>query len=344
MKAAVLTGLKKIEIADIPPPIIQNDTDVLLKIEMAGVCGSDIHYYETGRIGSQVIKYPFVVGHECAATVMRTGKNVIRVKTGDRVAVEAAVCCHQCDQCKSGRENTCRNLKFLGCPGQLSGCFCEYIVMPEDCCFAIDNDMSFEKAVMCEPLAIGLYAVQRANLTTNSSIAVLGAGPIGLSCVLAAKNNGINRFYITEKIEERIKLAQNTSPAWIGNPLEQNVVQEIIKFEPNGVDFVFECAGQQETIDQAVEILKPGGKLMLIGIPRQACITLSADLIRRKEITLINVRRQNNFTKKCVDLVQSGQIKPDFMVTHRFKLEDIKEVFEIVSGYCDGVLKALIEI
>lgn len=343
MKAAVLAGLRQIEITNVPEPVINSDTDVLLKIEMAGVCGSDVHYYETGHIGSQVIEYPFIVGHECAATVEQVGKSVNRVKVGRRIAVEAAISCHECDQCKAGRENTCRNLKFLGCPGQIAGCLCEYIVMPQECCYPINDSMSFEKAVLCEPLAIGVYAVQQADIAKQSDIAILGAGPIGLSCILAAKAQGVNRFYVTEKIPERIETARTTGAEWVGNPKTENIIEQILKRQPEGLDVVFECAGQQETIDEAVEILRPGGKLMLIGIPGEDRVSFIIDKIRRKEITLINVRRQNKCTGKCVELVQSNQINPDFMVTHRFTLDQTQDAFELVAGYRDGVVKAMIE-
>jgi threonine dehydrogenase-like Zn-dependent dehydrogenase len=197
---------------------------------------------------------------------------------------------------------------------------------------------------LCEPLAIGVYAVQQASLNGKSSIAVLGAGPIGLSCILAAKAQGVTRFYVTEKIPERVEVARTTGANWVGDPNNENVVEQILRLEPNGIDVVFECAGQQETLDQAIEILKPGGRLMLIGIPREDKISFVIDKMRRKEITLINVRRQNDCTQKCIELVQNGEISPDFMVTHRFSLDEVQKAFELVAGYRDGVVKAMIEL
>src|SRR4030042_6278606 len=131
MKAMLLTDIRRMELADVPEPKIKKGTGVLLKIEMVGVCGSDVHYYETGRIGSQIVEYPFIVGHECTATVKAVGRIVSRVRAGDRVVVDPAIACNKCDQCRVGRRNTCRNLRFLGCPGQASGCLCEYIVMSQ---------------------------------------------------------------------------------------------------------------------------------------------------------------------------------------------------------------------
>jgi L-iditol 2-dehydrogenase len=344
VKAIVLTGIRQMEMANVPEPTIKKDDEVLLKVEVVGVCGSDVHYYETGRIGSQIVEYPFVVGHECAATVKAVGRAVTRVKVGDGVVIEPAIACNNCDQCKRGRKNTCRNLKFLGCPGQAGGCLCEYIVMPEDCCFPIDDKITFEQGVLCEPLAIGVYAVKQACLSENTAIAILGAGPIGLSCLVSARAENVNVCYVTEKIAERVEAAKKNGATWVGNPNKKDIVKEILRLEPAGVDVVFECAGQQETIDQAVELLKPGGKLMLVGIPRLERISFIIDKIRRKEITIVNVRRQNDCTQMAIDLIAAGEINADFMITHRFKLEQTQQAFDMVAEYRDGVIKALIEL
>lgn len=344
MKAVALADIRQMEIIDRPDPIIESGNDVLLKIEMVGICGSDVHYYETGNIGTQIIKYPFVVGHECAATVKAIGKNVTRVKEGDRVVVDPAIVCHNCDQCKAGRENTCRNIKFLGCPGQIEGCLCEYLIMPQDCCYPVTDDFSLATCVMCEPLAIGYYCIQQANLREDVDIAILGAGPIGLSCLLSAKTKQINACYVTDKIDCRVEAAQQAGAAWSGNPDKTNIVEAILTQQPAGMDAVFECAGQQETLDQALEILKPGGKLIMVGIPRQDRVSFIIDKMRRKEITLINIRRQNGCTQKCIDLIAEGKINTDFMHTHSFKLADTSKAFEMVAKYDDGVIKAMIEI
>jgi L-iditol 2-dehydrogenase len=343
MKAVVLTGIRQMELTDVPEPTIKKDDDVLLKIEKAGVCGSDVHYYETGRIGSQVVKYPFIVGHECTATVKAVGRKVSHVKVDQQVVVEPAVSCHNCDQCKRGRENTCFNLRFLGTPGQGNGCLCEYIIMPEENCFPINGVITLEQGVLCEPLAIAVYSVRQSGMPANADAAILGAGPIGLSCLISAKAENAKGCYVTEKIPERIQAAKNAGAAWVGNPDKQDVVKEILQQRPLGMDVVFECAGQQETIDQSVEMLKPGGKLMLVGIPRVERISFAIDKIRRKEVSIINVRRQNKCTQHAIDLVASGKASVDFMITHRFKLEQTQDAFDMVAAYRDGVVKALIE-
>jgi L-iditol 2-dehydrogenase len=343
MKAAVLTGIRQMEVREVPDPKITKNTDVLLKIEKVGVCGSDVHYFETGRIGSQVVKFPYIVGHECAATVAAVGRGVTRVKVGEQVVVEPAVSCHECDQCRRGRENTCFKLRFLGTPGQGDGCLSEFLVMPEECCFPIGGKITIEQGVLCEPLAIAVYAVKQSRVPRGADVAILGAGPIGLSCMVSARAEGVGACYLTEKIEERVKVARKGGATWVGNPLKEDVVAAILKHRPLGLDVVYECAGQQETIDQGIDLLRAGGTLMLIGIPREDRVSFSIDKIRRKEITILNVRRQNGCTQAAIDLQASGKVDANFMVTHRFPLERVQEAFELVAGYRDGAVKALIE-
>lgn len=344
MKAMTLTGIRQMELVDVPDPVISSDTDVLLKMERVGVCGSDVHYYTTGRIGSQVVTYPFTVGHECSATVAAVGSKVTRVKSGDRVAVDPATACHQCDQCLQGRENTCRKLRFLGCPGQAEGCLSEYIVMPQDSLYRLPKTVSLNQAVLAEPLSIGVYAARHASLSDSSHIAVLGAGPIGLSALLAARAEGIAGAYATDKIDERVEIARDHGAIYAGNPDRTDVVAEILERHPAGMDAVFECAGEQDAIDQCIELLKPGGRLMLIGIPRVERISFIIDQIRRKEIIIINVRRQNECVQSAIDLLASGRIDADFMITHRFKFAETQAAFDLVDTYSDGVVKAMIEL
>jgi len=341
MKAVKLAGIGEIAVSEAAEPVIKEDGQVLLKIDAVGVCGSDVHYYKQGGIGSEAVKYPFIVGHECAATVKDVGRAVTRLEVGDRVVVEPAISCNDCDQCTKGRKNTCRNLKFLGCPGQIEGCLCEYIVMPEENCFKCEK-LSAAQAVLCEPLAIAIYAVERAKVSKDSDVAILGAGPIGLS-VLLCSGLKTEKIYVTDRVRERIEAAKNNGALWAGNPDREDIVKEILKLKPEGVDVVFECAGQQQTISQAIELLKPGGKLMLIGIPQEERIHLDIHKMRRKEITIINVRRQNNCTQKAIDLISKGRVNIDFMLTHRFRPEQAADAFEMVAGYSDGVIKAIIE-
>jgi L-iditol 2-dehydrogenase len=344
MLAQVLTGIRQMELRDVAKPVIEKDTDVLLKVEWVGVCGSDVHYYETGRIGSQIVEYPWVVGHECTAIVEEVGSKVATVKVGDKVVVDPAISCHECDQCGAGRENTCRDLKFLACPGQVEGCLREYIVMPQECCYPTGGKISSEQGVLCEPFAIGVYAIKGAQMAEDSKIAILGSGPIGLSCLAAGLADGVEVIYMTDKIDERVEIGKKSGAVWSGNPDREDIVKAIKEREPAGMDVVFECAGEQDTLDEGIELLRPGGKLMVLGIPRVERVSFIPDKMRRKEITIINVRRQNKGTQSAIDLIGSGKATVDFMITHRFEFGRAQEAFDMVGGYRDGVVKALIKV
>jgi len=344
MKAARLTGIRAMEIQEVPVPEIQRPTDVLIRVGAVGVCGSDVHYYTTGRIGSQIVRYPHTVGHEGAGVVEAVGPAVDRVRPGDRIAIEPAVSCHNCDQCLSGRPHTCRNLRFLACPGELQGCLSEYIVMPQECCYPIPRHMSLEQAALSEPLSIGVYAVQQAGLQPGVRIGIFGAGPIGLSVMLPAVAEFAAVVYVVDPLEYRCRIAAEHGAVWTGSPEKQDVVAEIAKRTPLLLDVAFECCGQQEAFDQAIRLLKPGGKLMIIGIPEFDRYSFPADVARRKELCLQNVRRQNHCVQKALDMISDGRIRPDFMVTHRFPLDRAQEAFDLVDRYGDGVVKAMIHI
>ncbi|HPG41589.1 MAG TPA: alcohol dehydrogenase catalytic domain-containing protein [bacterium] len=343
MQAAVLTGIRKIALCTIaaPPPLQAHE--VLLRVMTAGVCGSDRHYFTAGRIGEQAVTFPFIIGHECAALVEQTGAAVTQLRTGDRVAVDPAVSCGDCDQCRAGRPHTCRNLLFLGCPGQLPGCFAEYIVMPERNCYPLPAHVSYAQGVLAEPLAIAIYALDFMDPRPGQSIAILGAGPIGLCVLAAAQARGMEQIYVTDIVNERIKAAQQAGAVWTGNPHIIDIVQELLH---QGVqpDAVFECCGSGEALQQAIQILKPGGKLIIIGIPNEARIAFNIHTLRRKEITIINVRRQNKTTAAAVQLLAQGRVNLDFLLTHRFPLAEAQAALDQVSDYKDGVIKAIIDV
>lgn len=344
MRAIALTALRRLEPVDRPMPRIETARDVLLRIESVGVCGSDIHYYTDGRIGGQVVQFPFLLGHECSATVVEAGSAVRRVRPGDRVAVEPAVSCGECDQCQAHRRHTCRRLRFLGCPGQLEGCLCEYIVMPEECCFPTPPGMSADRAALVEPLSIGIYAVRLAALRPGAPFAVLGAGPIGLSVLIAALAAGGGAAYVTEPIAERRRVAEEMGAAWTADPYSTDALENLAAREPLLLDTVFECAGQQEALDMGVRMLRPGGTLLIVGIPATPRVCFDIDLLRRREIRIQNVRRQNECMEAAVRLAGERAGVVDRLCTHAFPLERTAEAFDLVANYRDGVVKAMIHV
>ncbi len=336
MITAMLTGIRRLELREAPNPRIDDTDDVLLKVSTVGVCGSDVHYYKTGRIGSQVVDYPFPVGHEAAGTVLEVGSDVTRVRPGDRVAIDPAMPCFECDQCLAGRSHTCRKLRFLGCPGQAPGCLAERIVMPETSCFPLPDTLTFTQGALSEPLAIGVYAVRRANLQDNARIGILGAGPIGLCVLASAQAVGTPTAVVTEPIPERRSLAVSLGAESACDPENLDTSAQL--------DTVFECCGQQSALDQGIDLLKPGGTLVIVGIPEADRVSFSIDLLRRKEIAIVNVRRQEGCVQATLDLMASGAITIDRLVTHRFSMDCVSEAFELVADYRDGVVKAMIDI
>ncbi len=343
MKTASLTNPGKITIREVAKPEIISDTDVLLKIVAVGICGSDIHYFLNGRIGDQVIDYPFTPGHECAAIVEKTGPKVTRLKPGDRVAVDPAVSCERCDQCLRDRPHTCRKLRFLGCPNQLEGCLSEYILIPEQNCFPFDKSMTFTQGVLVEPLSIAVYAVNHLQDIKADKIGILGTGPIGFSVLLAAQKADIPAIYITDKIQSRIEAALNAGAIWGGNPDESDIVG-VIQNQTSGLDVVFECCGDQAALDQAIELLNPGGKLLILGIPEIDRISFNISRLRHKEISIQNIRRQNQCFQTAINMINNGSVEVDFMTTHIFPLDKAQNAFELASSYEDGVIKAIISL
>jgi L-iditol 2-dehydrogenase len=344
MKATLLTGIGQFETRQVPDPKIVNDSDVLVRIKTVGVCGSDIHYYTIGRIGSQVVQFPFIVGHETAGIVEKTGKKVTRVKAGQRIAVDPAVSCGRCDQCKAGRENTCRELRFLGAPKQLEGSLCEYVVLPEKNCFPIGESMTFEQATLAEPLSIGVYSVERSALPAKANLAILGVGPIGMCVFHVLRTKTVGNVYVTDKIEERLAFSRDLDPKWTGNPDSVDIVKEISNIEPLLLDVAYECSGDPQAIRQGVELLKPGGTLVIVGITETDEVSFPIHELRRKEITILNIRRQLHCTQKAIDLLAQHKINMDSMVTHRFPLEETQKAFDLVANYRDGVMKAMIHV
>jgi L-iditol 2-dehydrogenase len=347
MKSVKLTAIRELQIHDVPPPPGPGEHEVLIKIGVVGVCGSDIHYYKMGRIGSQVIEFPFTLGHETAGTVVEAGSRVKNLRPGRRIAVDPLSACHACSQCKAGRFNTCLNQKFLGCPGQMEGALSEYIVLPEDCCYPLPDNVSLEAGVLCEPLAIGFYAAlqsveQKPAGLKGKTVGILGSGPIGLSVMLACRQHPAAEIYMTDILDYRCEPARKNGASWSGNPLREDIVQTITRRQPALLDIVFECCGRQEALDQALSLVKPGGKIMIVGIPESNSYSFQADAARRHEITLQNVRRQNQCTQLAIDRVASGDVDPLFMATHHFPLAEAKEAFELVDNYRDGVIKAMI--
>jgi len=335
----MLSAPGRFTIREIPAPEPVRKDHVLIHVKSVGICGSDLHYFRSGTIGDQQVSFPFVIGHECTGVIGETGKAVASVRTGDRITVDPAISCGTCDQCLAGRFHTCRCLQFLGCPGQMHGALAEGLVMPESCCYVLPERLQNEVAVFAEPMSVALQAWQMLAGCELNTMGILGAGPIGISVFLVSQLTGSVRVFVTDKVDARLASARSLGAHGTANPDKV----DIVRAAGEELDAVFECCGQEEAIHQAAQLLKPGGHLVIAGIPESRKIGMDPHLFRRKEIHIHHVRRQNGKLREAIDicLEQQEQIRP--LITHRFPLDDVQQAFELTGDYRDSVMKTVID-
>jgi L-iditol 2-dehydrogenase len=344
MKAIALTKIGELTGVTFPDEMPLQPGEVLIRVKSIGVCGSDVHYFKTGRIGSQVVDYPFLLGHEFSGVVEKTAPDVVSLLPGTRVAVDPAMPCYACDQCLAGRSHTCRNLRFLGCPGQAEGCMREFVVMPATSCFAIPQTLTFDDAMLCEPLSIGIYAAKTYGECRGKTAAVIGFGPIGMSVSAALIDANAAAIVVSEKLDYRLDIAGDLGIKNRFNPDKCNLVSEVNTSFPQQIDVVFECCGQQDAVLQAINLLKPGGTLVIVGIPSFDSWYFPVDELRRKEITIKNVRRQNECVPDAIALLQRNPQAIRKMITHKMPFGQSQMAFDMVSAYSHGVMKAVLEL
>jgi L-iditol 2-dehydrogenase len=343
MRVARLHGIHDLRLEDLPQPK-PGPGEVLLKVASVGVCGSDVHYYEEGRIGDAVVTHPIIMGHEFSAWIAGLGEGVEGLEIGQLAAVEPAIHCGECEACQHGHPNLCPDVRFCGTP-PINGVFAEYTVMPAENCFPLPKGFGPEEGAMLEPLGIAIHAVDLAHLKPGQTIAVLGAGPIGLLTAAVAKAAGAGEIYMTDPLADRRKFALDYVADVTLNPEETDVVAEIMRLtHGRGVDVAFEAAGAPETPDQAAAVTRPGGKVVVAGIPSDDTMTMTASTVRRKGLTIKLVRRMKHTYPRAIRLVQKGMVDVKSLVTHLFPLDRIADAFEMVVDYDDGVLRALIQI
>jgi len=305
-----------------------------------GICGSDVHYYATGRIGDQIVTYPFVMGHEGSGEVIDGAGSFPK---GMPVYIEPAMPCHRCDQCLAGRENTCRNLRFLGNPLETPGCMCDEIALPAECIVPVPEWMNLDEAVLLEPLSISTYAVLRSRVERGRRGAIVGAGPVGLTALLAFSDLRPLQILVSEPVAARRAAAEKLGAQASFDPGTGGAAEAIFEASQGGVDVAFECAGTQESIDDATRMLRPGGTLVLVGIPEVDRVTYDPHLARRREVTTVNVRRQTRCVEAALALLARRRDAAPVLVTHRFVPRQAKAAFDLVRQKAEGVIKALVE-
>lgn len=340
MKAAVLTAPRTLRIEDRPMPC-PKPGEVRIRVAAVGVCGSDVHYYQHGKIGTQTVQYPTLLGHEPSGIVEAVGEGV-GMAVGTRVAVEPAVPCGHCPQCLEGRSNICPHVRFLGTP-PIDGILAEYHCMPAHACIPIPDSMSLIEAALLEPFGVGAHAVALAGLRVGDTAAIFGAGPIGLVTLLAARAAGARAVYMTDLVPERLAMAtrlgaKGVFPAHEGDPVAWLRAQT----DGHGVDVAFEAAGVPETVWQACLGARIGGQAVLIGIPQEETGAIPMHECRRRELCIRHVRRSNREADRCLSMVTDGRIPLAPLATHTFGLEEVEAAFDLVQGYKDGVIRAMI--
>jgi len=317
--------------------------EVLVRIKSVGVCGSDVHYFKDGRIGDTLVERPIVLGHEPAGVIEAVGEGVTQFEIGDRVALDPALSCGVCEWCSEGNPNLCPNVRFFGTP-PTDGAFREFLTHPAHAVFKLPESLDFADGAMLEPLGVAIHAVDLGKMRTAYTAAILGVGSIGLCVLQLARLSGAADLFVTDLIDSRLELARRLG-ADVALRADDDPVQRIHALtRGRGVDVVFEAAGALETPQQGVDVLKPGGTLVLIGICPEDRIPLKATAARRKGITIRLARRMKHVYSRAIRLAERNMVDLKCLVTHRYPLEQIAEAFDVVGGYKDGVVKALIEV
>ena len=343
MKTAVMTKLKYCEIQERPIPQPKDD-EVLVKVENVGVCGSDLHYYESGRIGNFIVEFPFVLGHEAGGTVVEVGNKVRGLKPGDRVAMEPGKTCGKCEFCKSGRYNLCPDVVFFATP-PVDGVFQEYVAHEAGLCFKIPDNMSTEEAALIEPLAVGMHAAARGNAQIGQTGVVTGSGCIGLMSLLALKARGVSKVIVVDVIEKRLEHAKSLGADYVINGAEEDTVARILELtDGKGFDIGIETAGSQITASQQIRAAKKGATIVFVGYSPSGEMTLPIGMSLDKELNFKTVFRYRNIYPTAIDAVASGKINVKGVVTDRFELDDIQEALTACVENKANIVKGVIHV
>lgn len=342
MKVALLHQIRDIRLEERERPSFTPD-EVLIRIKSVGVCGSDVTYFVQGRIGNQIVTAPHILGHECSGEIVDIGADVKGIEAGMRVTIEPGIPCRRCPSCRTGHYNICPDIRFLGTP-PIPGAYREYMSCPADFVFPLPSSLNYDEGAMIEPLAVAVHAVDLGNVRNGDNVAILGTGSIGLLTLQCAISAGASFSLATDLIPERLRLAEKYGANVTIDSGKENAVQRI-KEETNdrGVDIVFETAGETETFQESIHIVRPGGTVVFIGICREDMISLDFQAARKKELTIKNIRRFRHTYRRAISLVARGKVEVKSLVTHRFNLSQLPEAFALAEGYRDGIIKAVIE-
>ena len=343
MKVAIMLDKMKMGFVERPIPTPKDD-EVLVKVEYVGVCGSDLHYYESGRIGDYIVKPPFVLGHESGGTVVEVGKNVKHLKVGDKVALEPGKTCGHCEFCRTGRYNLCPDVIFFATP-PVDGVFCEYVAHEADLCFKLPDNMDTMEGALIEPLAVGFHAAKQGNAHFGQTAMVTGSGCIGLVSMMALKTLGVSTVFQVDIMQKRLDKALELGATAALNGKEVNVVEEIKRLtDGKGVDLVIETSGSEICARQGIEALKKDGTLVQVGYSASGDMCLPTSMICDKEITIKSVFRYRHIYPLAIQAVAEGRINLKGIVTNYFDFDDIQNAMDLSVKNKADIVKSVIKI
>lgn len=343
MKTAVMTDLKKIEIQErtIPVPGVN---EVLVKIEYVGICGSDLHYFEFGRIEDFVVKPPFVLGHEAGGTVVEVVSNVKNLKVGDRVAMEPGKTCGHCEFCKQGKYNLCKDVAFFATP-PVDGVFQEYVAHEAGLCFKLPENVSTREGALIEPLAVGMHAANQGGAHLGQTAVVTGAGCIGLVTLLSLKAKGVSKVIVVDIMEKRLNKALELGADAVINGKEEDTQARIMELTGGkGFDLGIETAGSQITASQLIRSANKGAVIVLVGYSPSGEMALPVGIALDKELTLKTVFRYRNIYPMAIEAVAAGKINIKNIVTNYFELDDIQNAMDSCVENKADIVKGIIKI
>lgn len=339
-RAYVLTEIKKLELRKLPMPEIRSD-EVLIKMGAIGVCGSDVHYFNHGRIGDFIVDFPFILGHECAGIVVKTGENVKNLKVNDRVALEPGVPCGKCRMCRTGHYNLCPDMHFLATP-PYNGCLMEYMAYPAEYTYRLPDNMTLEQGALVEPMAIGMNAVLTGQVKAGDHVVVLGAGCIGLVSLLAANASGAASVTITDTIPLRRETAMKLG-ATVALDAAGDVTEEVLRLTDGyGADVVIDCAGFSPTVRSALKFVRPAGRIVIVGMGTDYLDQIPLGPISTKEIEITSIFRYKNLYPATIAAISGGKVDINGIVSKRFAFEDTPSAYNSASENPTETVKNII--
>ena len=339
MRAVVQHGIRDVRLEERPNPT-PGPGEVLVRTCAVTICASDVHMFAEGNVGGVSWEGPFIPGHEAAGVV--EDPNGTDLPAGTRVVLDPAVACHDCDMCAEGMFHLCRNLKFCDLP-PVDGAMRELIAWPADRVFAVPESVDMVEAPLIEPLCVAVHALELASRPAGAVAAVVGCGAIGLFTLQMAKLRGAEKIFATDPVAERLDVARELGADETIQVGPQEPAAEILRATGGrGVDLVFETAGPQEALEQCLGVVRPAGEVIVIGIPSADEYRLQASSLRRRELTVRFVRRQNENYPEAVDLVRRGAIRLGPMLTHRFPAERAQEAFVLAERKLEGAVRVAV--